>query len=110
MKPDPSVERKLVRTLARFLADEQAQLGRWRMAARAAIFLGAVLWTIALFGYLQDSGASWVFAVLAGVGGLCLGVGLWFTTFVEQWPVVRQFIDADRVRRRSGEFDGAESK
>jgi len=48
---------------------------------------------------------SWIFAALSGVGGLCIGLGLWFSTFVKQWPVVRQFIDAERVRQRIAEID-----
>lgn len=105
MKPDPAAERKLVRTLANMLANEQAMIGRWRTAGRTATYLGAVLCVLAVFGHLQETGAHWAYAVMAGVGGLCIGLGLWFTTFVEQWPVIRQFIDAEQVRRRSKELD-----
>jgi hypothetical protein len=103
MKPD--AERKIVRMLARFLADEQAALGRSRAVAWAWIISGSVLWTVAIFGYAQPAGGHWVLAVFSGVGGVCLGIGLWFSTFVEQWPAMRQFIDAERVRQRSRELD-----
>jgi hypothetical protein len=105
MQPDAKLERKIVRTLARFLAEEQAALGRWRGAARAWMIAGSVLWTVVIFGYAQPAGGHWVLAVLAGVGGVCLGLALWFSTFVEQWPAVRQFIDAERVRQRSLELE-----
>jgi hypothetical protein len=36
---------------------------------------------------------------------VCLGLGLWFSTFVAQWPAVRQFIDAERVRQRNIELE-----
>jgi hypothetical protein len=98
-------EAKIVRTLAKFLADEQELVGRWRVAGKASIFLGALLWTLAIFAYAQSAGASWIVAVLSGIGGLSLGLGLWFSTFVAQWPVVRQFIDAEKVRQRIVEFD-----
>ena len=98
-------EEKIVRTLAKFLADEQELVGRWRVAGKASIFLGALLWTLAIFAYAQSAGTSWIVAVLSGVGGLCLGLGLWFSTFVTQWPVVRQFIDTEKVRQRIVEFD-----
>ena len=98
-------EEKIVRTLAKFLADEQKLVGRWRVAGKASIFLGALLWTLAIFAYAQSAGVSWIGAVLSGMGGLCLGLGLWFSTFVTQWPVVRQFIDAEKVRQRIVEFD-----
>jgi hypothetical protein len=105
MKPDAKLERKIVRMLGRFLADEQAALGRSRAVAWAWIISGCVLWTVAIFGHAQAAGGHWVLAVLSAVGGVCLGIGLWFSTFVEQWPAMRQFIDAERVRQRSRELD-----
>jgi len=110
MSPDMKDEEKIVRTLAKFLADEQVLVGRWRVAGKASIFLGAILWAAAIFAYAQSAGASWIVAVLSGVGGLCLGLGLWFSTFVTQWPVVRQFIDAEKVRQRIIEIDDQGSK
>lgn len=106
MTPDTELEGKIVRTLARFLANEQVLVRRWRVIGRASIFAGALLWTLAIFAHLQSAAVSWLFAMLSGVGGLCLGLGLWFSTFVTQWPVVRQFIDAEKVRQRSTEIDG----
>jgi len=105
MKPDVNLEAKIVRTLAKFLADERSGLQRWRTIGRAWTFSGAVLWVVAIFGHLQDTGGHWMLAVLAAAGGVCLGLGLWFSTFVEQWPAVRQFIDAERVRQRSIELE-----
>ena len=103
-------EEKIVRTLAKFLADEQVLIRRWGAVGKASIALGALLWTLAIFAYAQSAGASWIVAVLSGVGGLCLGLGLWFSTFVTQWPVVRQFIDAEKVRQRIIEIDDKGSK
>jgi hypothetical protein len=105
MKPDAKLERKIVRTLGKFLADEQSALGRSRAVANVWIISGSILWVVAIFGYAQPEGGHWILAVLSGVGGVCLGLGLWFSTFVEQWPAVRQFIDAERVRQRSLELE-----
>jgi len=110
MTPDAKLEEKIVRTLAKFLADEQALVRRWRIVGKAAIVLGSILWALAIFAYAQSASASWVFAALSGVGGVCLGLGLWFSTFVTQWPVVRQFIDAELVRQRIIEIDDQRSK
>ena len=110
VRPDAKLDRKIVRTLAKFLADDGVLIGRWRMASKAVILMGSLLWALALFGYWQDAGGSWILAVLAGAGGLCLGLGLWFSTFVTQWPIVRPFIDAERVRQRTKEFDDQERR
>jgi hypothetical protein len=110
MKPDAKLERKMVRMLGQFLADEQAALRRSRRVANAWIISGSILCAVAVFGYAQPAGGHWMLAVLSGAGGLCLGLGLWFTTFVEQWPAIRQFIDADRVRQRSLELEAQIAK
>jgi len=105
MSPDIKLEEKIVRTLAKFLADDKVLIRRWRIVGQASIFLGSLLWVLAIFAFAQDAGVSWIFAALSGVGGLCIGLGLWFSTFVTQWPVVRQFIDAERVRQRMVEIE-----
>jgi hypothetical protein len=110
MSPRMKHEEKIVRTLAKFLAHEQVLVRRWGAVGKVSISLGALLWTLAIFAYAQSAGASWIVAVLSGVGGLCLGLGLWFSTFVTQWPVVRQFIDAEKVRQRIIEIDDQGSK
>ena len=110
MSPRIKHEEKIVRTLAKFLANERVLIRRWDAVGKASIFLGALLWTLAIFAYAQSAGASWIVAVLSGVGGLCLGLGLWFSTFVTQWPVVRQFIDTEKVRQRIIEIDDRGSK
>jgi hypothetical protein len=106
MPADTRREGKIVRILAKFLANEQQLIGRWRMVGNAAIVLGSLLWAVAILAYAQDASPAWGVAALAGVGGLCLGLGLWFSTLVTQWPVVRQFIDAEKVRQRIVEIDG----
>ena len=104
MNPDVKLEKKVVRDLAKFLASEPESVRRWRRIGTASIYLGSILCVLPAFLCAQDSCVPWILATLAGVGGFCLGLGLWFTTFIEQWPVVRQFIDAERVRKRSAEL------
>jgi len=100
MTPDAKFERKVVSDLARFLADDGALLRRWRLIANAFILSGAVLWAFAIFAFARDGGGSWIYAAVAALGGVCLGIGLWFSTFAKQWPLVRPFVDAEKVRQR----------
>jgi hypothetical protein len=104
MNPDAKLEKKIVRDLAKFLAGEPESVKRWRRIGNAWIVAGSLLCVLALFICSQDASIPWILATLSVLGGFCLGLGLWFTTFVEQWPVVRQFIDAERVRQRSAEL------
>jgi hypothetical protein len=73
MKPDAKLESKIVRMLAEFLADEQAAVRRSRRVANAWIISGAILWTVALFGYAQPAGGHWILAVLSGVASMPTG-------------------------------------
>ena len=75
MKPDAKLERKIVRMLGQFLADEQAALGRSR----------AVAWAWIISGSLLDRSRL----------RLC----------ATRRRAMRQFIDAERVRQRSRELD-----
>ena len=101
MTPDAKYEKKVVRSLAKFLADEGALLGRWRAVGNACVWTGSVLWVLAIFVFAPEAGGAWILAALAALGGLCLGIGLWFSTFATQWPIVRPFVDAEKVRQRS---------
>lgn len=107
---EPKAEAKIVRALAKHLADEQGSIRRWRNAGNACTYIGAFLWVAAIFAFWQPSGGHWAFALLAAAGGVCIGLGLWFATFVQQWPVVRQFVDAEKVRQRAGELDAQQPK
>jgi hypothetical protein len=104
MNLDAKLEKKIVRDLAKFLAGEPESVKRWRRIGNAWIVAGSLLCVLALFICAQDTSVPWMLATLSVLGGFCLGLGLWFTTFVEQWPVVRPFIDAERVRQRSVEL------
>ena len=104
MTPDAKFERRVVNNLAKFVADDGTLLARWRLTGKACVWTGSVPWALAILAFWQDGTGSWIYAALAALGGLFLGVGLWFSTFAAQWPVVRPFVDADKVRQRSVEL------
>jgi len=104
MNVNAKLEPKIVRTLVKFLANDKVLIPRWGIAGRALTFAGSFFVVITIWAYWQGASASWLFSAIAGAAGVCLGLGLWFTTFAAQWPVVRQFLDADRVHRRMTEL------
>lgn len=96
-------ELDIVRNLDRFLRDPELARQRGK-TGQALTWIGAVLWVAALFACFNDVPA-WVVGLVAGAGGLCAGIGAWFSTFAAQWPVIRPFIDDERVRERLAEIE-----
>ncbi|MGZ8982311.1 MAG: hypothetical protein ACXW2D_16325 [Burkholderiaceae bacterium] len=90
---------KMVRGLARALEDEESHVRKYRRIGKACGVLGAFVITWALYAAWGGSDAAdlW-FVVLGAVGGLSIGLALFFNSSVEQWPVNREFMDADAIR------------
>ena len=90
---------KMVRGLVRALDDEEAHVRRYRRVGTTCGMLGALIFTLALFAAWQGSDAADLWFVVAGaVGGLLMGLAVFFNSAVEQWPVNREFLNADAVR------------
>lgn len=89
----------MVRGLVHALEDEGAHVRRYRRIANACSVLGALIFSVALFASLGGSDASGLWLVVAGtVGGLFLGLAVFFHSSVEQWPVNREFLNVDAIR------------
>lgn len=90
---------RMVRGLARALEDEEAHLRKYRRLGQACGVLGAMVLTWSLFAAWGGSDAAGLwFVALGAVGGLLIGLALFFNSSVEQWPVNREFLDADAIR------------
>ena len=97
---------KLVRGLARALEDEESHLRKYRRLGKACGVLGALVLTLALFAAWSGGDAADLWFVLLGaVGGLAIGLALFFNSSVEQWPVNREFMDADAIREAARRLD-----
>jgi hypothetical protein len=99
MSDDAKFQAKVLRGLARALADERAHLlkfGRWGNWTSLA---GSVLVAVALLYAFDRHGFSGVlFVVMGAVGGVLMGLSIYFSSAVRQWPVVRRFLDVQAVK------------
>ena len=101
---------KMVRGLVRALDDEESHVRRYRRIGTACSFLGALVFILALFAAWGGSDGADVWLVVAGlVGGLLIGLALFFISSVEQWPVTREFLNVDAVREAARRYDLDES-
>ena len=96
---------KMVRGLVRALEDEQSHLRRYRRIANACSLVGSVVFALSLLAAWNatDTARAW-FVVAGAVGGLLLGLAVFFHSAVEQWPVNREFLDVDALREAARRY------
>jgi len=90
---------KMVRALAQALDGEAAHLRKYYWLGKGAAFSGGILVGIALFASFQGGRPSVVWLVAAGtLGGLLIGLSIYFNSSVKQWPVLKRFINVQAVQ------------
>lgn len=90
---------KVVRALSRTLSNETTHIRRYYWLAKACGVLGGLIFGLALFSSLKVGETSGIwFVVLGSLGGLLIGLAIYFGSSVQQWPVLREFINAQAVQ------------
>lgn len=96
----------MVRGLVRALDDEESHLRRYRRVGTTCTVLGAVMFSLALFAAWGGSDAAGVWLVVSGAaGGLLIGLAVFFGSSVEQWPINREFLNADAIREAARHYE-----
>jgi hypothetical protein len=90
----------ILRALARFARDEEGSLHRLRMRQRLSFALGCLILLVAFSLAFQESDlvAPWIYTLAAAFGGVCLGLATWFDSSLATWPVMRDYLDLERLR------------
>jgi hypothetical protein len=86
--------------LVRFARDEEGSLRRLRKRRSLALVIGSVILLAAFSLAFQESDqvAPWVYTVSAAFGGGLLGLANWFDSSLATWPVLRDYLDLERLR------------
>jgi hypothetical protein len=91
-------ERRLLRDLVRTFDNEPARMALIRRLAWTLLTVGAIAMAVGLWAMdATGSNAFWL-TVLAIVGGYVAGVSNFFFTSIRQWPIVRRYLDVERIR------------
>ena len=99
MTPSDRYRAKMMRGLVRALDDEEAHVRRQRRMGKACALLGGVVLALALLAALDGRQVAGIWFVVAGaIGGLLVGLAVFYASSVEQWPVNREFLDVDALR------------
>jgi len=89
----------MLRGFVRALENEELHLRRYRRIGKVCGVLGALVFVLAFFAALRagDTADLW-FVVSGAVAGFVMGLAVFFNSSVEQWPVTREFLNADAIR------------
>lgn len=104
------LEKKVIIGLNKLLTNEKSQLNRWRNAGRVITILGWVFLTLTFMAIFQATHIPAYFLFISLASGLCIGLGVWFSSFSYQWPILQRYIDAERVNQRAAELDVSQKK
>lgn len=91
--------RKVIQGLAKAIDDEASHLRLYYRLGRGCGVLGGLLFGLALFSSLRldASGGTWLVA-LGALGGLLIGLSVHLGTSVQQWPVIREFVNVQAIQ------------
>lgn len=105
MKPiDPKSEKKILKDVVRQMADFAATERKQARLQRVILASGAIALTIAFFLAINEIVHPFIVAVIAAMAGTLIGFSLLFEMVLKQWPVTRQHVDMESVRRRLDEL------
>lgn len=89
---------KIVKSLSKVLINEVVHLRKYRILAKVSGIFG---WFIASFVFLSalhssNSNNIW-YVVFGTVGGFLIGLSSYFHSSVQQWPIIRKFLDEKAI-------------
>jgi hypothetical protein len=94
-------KKKIVAGLAALLADEERELSKFRRLGTRCQWAGAIFIAAALFASFQQSWVVIMFIAIGVIGGFLGGLSLLYASFLEQWPVIKPFLNREAVEEAS---------
>ncbi len=98
-------EKKILKDFCNLFEGENKYMEKRNRLANGLLLFSA-LSIVALFiiAY-QPIELTPIHLVAAVFAGLSLGLGIWFFSFISTWPVVRSYIDKEKIRKRYEELN-----
>lgn len=90
---------KVIQELVRGLENESRYLRKYSVLGKSLGAIGGLLFGLLFMSALRlnDQNLLW-FLCLGTTGGILIGLSVYFGTSVKQWPVVKEFIDANKLQ------------
>jgi hypothetical protein len=95
---------RALKALILLATDEQAALGKVRTSRRWCKLGGfGVMFAAFFLAFNPSLGIPcWILAIAAAIGGMLSGFAVWFENSLAQWPVLKQYLDLERLRKLGG--------
>lgn len=106
MSSNDSYVVKVTKALSRALSHETTHIRKYYWAGKVAAFFGGLMVGIAFFVAFGDARSStlWLIGVSA-LGGLLIGLSIYFSSSVKQWPVLKRFLNAQAVHEAARQHE-----
>jgi hypothetical protein len=91
------VERRIVVSLNRLVNDEKAELAKTRRRRSRCYLIGFVLVALSIGISIETLWPCWVTSGFAALGGLGVGLGVLYDNSINQWPILKRFIDHEAL-------------
>jgi hypothetical protein len=97
---------KVLRQLNRALDNETSYIRRYFWIGKGCAFLGGLAFGLALFAALRARipWGTW-FVCVGAAGGLLIGFGVFMGSSIRQWPVVREFLNVEELRKAARDHE-----
>ena len=102
---DPAFERKILRDVIEQTSNPEETERKQRNLRRMVYGVGYAGLLVAFFLGLNGVGSPFSAVLIAAFSGIAIGFVLFLQFAQRQWPVTRQYIDLDRIRKRLEELE-----
>jgi len=91
------VERKIIVGLNRLVTDEAVELDRTRRRRSRCYVIGFLLIALSVGISITAIWPAWVTTFIGALGGLGVGLGVLYDNSINQWPILKRFIDHEAL-------------
>jgi len=105
MTREEKIERKVIVSLNRLVHDEGIELEKTRQRGSFWYFLGGGLIFTALCVALGELLPAWAATIVGSLGGLGVGLGVLYDNSINQWPALRQFVNAEKLAEVAARYE-----
>ena len=102
---DPEYEKKILLDVVNQMEDVNLTSRKQASLSRTILVLGTTGLTLSLILAINEAAHPFGITILAFMSGGFMGFGLLHEFIQKQWPITRQHIDMESVKKRLGELE-----
>jgi len=99
------VERRIIVSLNRLVTDEAVELDKTRRRRSRCYVIGFLLIALSVGISITAVWPAWVTTVVSALGGLGVGLGVLYDNSINQWPILKRFVDHEELAAAVTAYD-----